>query len=128
MPITPLLNSFIKRVLYVGVVEEGPTFKVRSIQLSNAIALITAFLFSLLVSYLVFRNGWTAASQVGAFTIAALLGVIGLNGLRLYNLSRGLISVIVPLAVIIAVFLQRIDAIGEYPYFRSPEIYAILIT
>jgi len=128
MPITPLLNSFIKRVLYVGVVEEGPTFKVRSIQLSNAIALITSCLFSILVTYMVIRNGWTATAQVAVFTVAALLGVIGLNSLRLYNLSRSLISVIIPLAVLTAVSLQRIHAIGQYPYFRSPEIYAILIT
>jgi signal transduction histidine kinase len=128
MAITPFLNSVFKQVLYVGVYEEGPTFKVRSIQLTNAIALITAFLFTFINIYVVMVSGWTATAQVGVSTTAVLLGVIGLNSLHLYNLSRFLISVIIPLSVVVAIFLARINILGQYPYLRSPEVYCILIT
>ncbi len=127
MAITPFLNLLVKRVLYVGASQAGTRSKVRSIQLTNAIAFITAFLFSILVAYLVNKNGWSAVGQVGVVTIAMLLGVIGLNGLRYYNFSRSLMSVIT-LAVLAAIFLPRIHDVGQYTYFRSPDVYIILIT
>ena len=115
-------------VLSAGAHEAGPWSKVRLIQLTNAIAFITAFLFSILVTYLVLRSGWSTVVEVGVFTIALLWVVIGLNCFHWYNLSRGLMSVVIPVAVLVAIFLPRIQLIGKYDYFRSPEVYSILIT
>ena len=115
-------------VLSAGAHEAGPWSKVRLIQLTNAIAFITAFLFCILVTYLVIRSGWSTVVEVGVFTIALLWVVIGLNCLHWYNLSRGLMSVVIPVAVLVAIFLPRIPLVGKYDYFRSPEVYSILIT
>src|SRR5882672_10425971 len=118
----------LKRVLSAGALEAGTWSKVRSIQLANAIALITAFLFMVLVSYLISNSGWTVVVQVGLVTIAALLFIIVLNALHLYTLSRTVMCVIVPLAVLAAIFLPRMNVIGQYAYFRSPDVYIILVT
>src|SRR5258706_557076 len=122
------LNSLLKRILSAGSHEAGSWSKVRSIQLTNAIALIRAFLFFILVSYLIIRNGWSTVGQVGLFTIATLLSVIVMNHFHLYNLSRGLMCVIIPFAVLAAIFLPRINLIGHYTYVRSADVYCILIT
>src|SRR5260221_3140732 len=111
-----LLHSLLKQVLFAGAYAAGLRSKVRSIQLTNAIALITTFLFLILVSYLILRNGWSTVVQVGFFTIAILLSVIVMNHFHLYNLSRGLMCLIIPVAVMVAVFLPRITMIGQYTY------------
>ncbi|HLZ16566.1 MAG TPA: ATP-binding protein [Cyclobacteriaceae bacterium] len=123
-----LINSLLKRILSVGAQEVGSWSKVRSVQLTNAIALITSFLFIILVSYLALYRGWSTVVQVGLTTIALLLSVIGLNRVRWYNLSRALMCIIIPLAVLAAIFLPRAGVIGSYAYFRSPDVYSILIT
>ena len=125
---SPHVKSLFKRILSAGALEARPWSKVRSIQLTNAIAFITAILFFILVSYLIFNSGWTTVAQVGLITIAILLSVIGLNYFQFHDLSRGLMCIIIPLAVLAAIFLPRIDLIGEYKYFRSPDVISILIT
>src|SRR5690349_12287590 len=112
------LNALLKLIISSGAHEAGTRSKVRSIQLTNAIALITAFLFFTLVTYMIIRNGWSTVSLVGLLTIAALSGVIVLNRFNLYNLSRGFISIITPLAVLAAILLPRITLIGQYAHFR----------
>jgi len=121
------LSSLLKRIISSGALAAGPLSKVRSIQLTNAIASIIAFLFFILVSYLVVKNGWSLVADVGSVTIVALAGVILLNYFRQYNLSRGLLCVIVPLAVVAAIFLPRVGMIGQYNYFRSADVFSILL-
>jgi signal transduction histidine kinase len=48
--------------------------------------------------------------------------------MRLHNLSRVLLCLIIPLAIPAAIFLPRLSTIGNYTYFRSPEVYIILIS
>ncbi len=122
------MNSLLKRIVYSGADDAGSWSRVRSIQLTNAIALIIAFLFFILISYLAFNNGITTVVLVGLGTIAVLFSVIVLNYFHAYNLSRSIMSVIIPLAVLVAVFLPRIGMIGRYNYFRSADVYCILIT
>src|SRR6185436_16629923 len=128
MVIIFFLNSLLKRVLSSGAHQAGALSRVRSIQLTNAIALIAATLFMVLVTYMFARSGWSMVTLVGALTITTLLSVIVLNYFHWYNLSRGIMCVIIPLAVLAAIFLPRIVMIGQYTYFRSPEVYSILIT
>jgi signal transduction histidine kinase len=122
------LKSLLRKVVLSGAHEAGPRSKVRSIQLTNAIALITASLFITLLTYMIVRSGWTVAAQVGLCTVAILLGVVILNRWGWYNLARGLMCIIIPLAVLAAIFLPRLSLIGQYNHFRSPEIYSIFIT
>jgi len=123
-----LMRLLLKQILSTGVYEAGSWSKVRSIQLTNAIALITSFLFLILVSYIAVHNGWSTVVNVGLLTILMLVSVIALNRVRRYNLSRGLLCIIIPLAVLVAVYLPRINLIGQYTYFRSADVYCILIT
>ena len=122
------MSSFLKRILYTGALEAGSRSKARSIQLTNAIALISAFLFFILIVYLAFASGWTTVVKVGSLTIATLLGVIFLNRFHLFNLSRCLMSTVIPVAVLAAIFLSRIKLIGHYPYSQIASVYCILIT
>ena len=122
------MRSSLKRILSTGVLEAGSMSKARSIQLTNAIALISAFLFFILITYLASSSGLTTVVQVGSFTIITLLGAILLNQFRLYDLSRGLMSVIIPISVLAAIFLPRIKLIGQYHYSQLASVYCILIT
>src|SRR5688572_15267624 len=117
------VNSLIKRILSAGALDARPWSKVRSIQLTNAIAFITASLFLILVIYLIANNGLSTVAYVGLVTILILLSVIALNYFQFHDLSRGLMCIIIPLAVLAAVFLQRIDLIGQYKYSRSPDVF-----
>lgn len=122
-----MLSPFIQ-FLSPGTPDAGSWSKIRSIQLTNAIAIITAFLFLILVTYLAFTNGWTTVVQVGIITIVVLLSVVALNHFNHYSLSRCLMSCIIPAAVLAAVFLPRIATLGKYSYFRSADVYCMLIT
>ncbi len=122
------MTSLLLQFLSAGAQEAGSWSKIRSIQLTNAIAIITSFLFFILVSYLALNNGWSTVVQVGFFTIIILLCVVGLNHLRHYNLARCLMSFIIPMAVLAAIFLPRVALIGKYNYFRSADVYCMLIT
>lgn len=122
---TPVL---LKRILSSGIHEAGSRSKVRSIQLTNAIALISASLFIILITYLALRSGLTTVVKVGSLTILTLLGVIALNRFHLFNLSRYLMSAVIPLAVLAAIFLTRINLIGQYAYTQNANVYCILIT
>jgi len=122
------MRSSLKRILSTGALEAGSMSKARSIQLTNAIALISAFLFFILITYLASSSGLTMVVQVGSFTIITRLGAILLNQFRLYDLSRGLMSVIIPISVLAAIFLPRIKLIGQYHYSQLASVYCILIT
>ncbi len=122
------MTSLLKLILFTGSQNAGSRSKARSIQLTNAIALISACLFFILITYLALNNGLTTVVRVGFATIATLLGVILLNWIRWYNLSRGLMSVIIPTAVLSAIFLSRITLIGQYTYSQNANVYCILIT
>lgn len=122
------MRSLLKQILSTGAQQAGSRSRVRSIQLTNAIALITSFLFGLLITYIAINNGWSTVVHVGLATILVLMSVIMLNRVQCYNLSRGLLCIIIPIAVLMAIYLPRINLIGQYPYFRSADVYCILIT
>ena len=121
------ISSLLRHVLFAGTRVVDLRSRIRSIQLTNAIAVIASFLFIILETYLYYKNGWSRVGQVGLCTIISFFAVILLNHFQQFNFSRSLICVIVPIALPAAIFLPRINLIGEYNYFRSPEIYCILI-
>ena len=110
------MSSVLKRVLSAGAHDAGSRSKIRSIQLTNSIAFISAFLFLVLITYLAVNNGFSTVVRVGCCTIVTLLAVIYLNQVRLYDLSRGVISLLIPVSVLAAIFLSRISLIGRYHY------------
>jgi signal transduction histidine kinase len=122
------MSSFLKRILSSGAHDAGSRSKTRSIQLTNSIAFISAFLFLILIIYLAFNYGFSTVVQVGSITVASLLGVIYLNQVRLYDFSRGIMSAIIPLSVVAAIFLSRIKLMGQYHYSQNASVYCILIT
>lgn len=122
------MSSLLKRILSTGAHHAGSRSKVRSIQLTNSIALISAFLFLILIIYLAFNNGFSIVVRVGSLTIITLLVVIFLNQVRLYNLSRSVMSIVIPISVLAAMFLARINLIGQYKYSQLASVYCILIT
>ena len=122
------MSSLLTNILSAGAHDTGSRSKARSIQLTNAIALISAFLFFILITYLALRNGLSTVVQVGIITVVTLLGVILLNQFRLYDLSRSVMSVVIPLSVLAAIFLARIKLMGHYQYSQNASVYCILIT
>jgi len=122
------MSSLLKRLLSAGAHDAGSRSKVRSIQLTNSIAFISAVLFLILIIYLASNNGFSTVVQVGSFTVASLVAVIFLNQIRLYDFSRGIMSFLIPLSVLAAIFISRIKLIGQYHYSQSASVYCILIT
>jgi signal transduction histidine kinase len=124
------LKNVIRKILYAGV-KPGLSIQLsRTIILTNAIALTTAILCSLLLPYLLFRNdwNWSYLTKMILVTIFALIITHLFNKLERFNLSRIVLSVIVPIMSTLMVIIPRINNPELYHYLpRSPGMFSTLL-
>ena len=102
----------------------------RTIILTNAIAFTTAALCSLLLPYMLFRNGWhwSYLTKMILATIFILLIIHMLNKLGRLNLSRCLLGILVPVMSTLIVIIPRINDPELFHYLpRSPSLFCTLL-
>ncbi|HMG90869.1 MAG TPA: hypothetical protein VK589_12465, partial [Chryseolinea sp.] len=105
------MKNVLRKVLYAGI-KPGLSLQLsRTIILTNAIALTTAVLCSLLLPYLLFRNDWSWSylTKMILVTIFVLVITHLFNKLEKFNLSRTVLSVIVPVMSTLMVIIPRIS-------------------
>lgn len=103
-----------------------PRLLSRGIILSNAVALIAAFLSAVYLAYTL-RNGWSFSDSVEVTVILTLCIIIVLNKLGNVNVSRALLSIIMPVAAITIMLLPRIQHPENFVYLRTPGIFPLLL-
>jgi signal transduction histidine kinase len=124
------LKSVIRKILYAGV-KPGLSIQLsRTIILTNAIALTTIILCSLLLPYLLFRNdwNWSYLTKMIIVTIFVLVITHMFNKLERFDLSRIVLSVIVPIMSTLIVIIPRISDPDLFHYLpRSPGMFSTLL-
>lgn len=124
------MKNVLRKVLYAGI-KPGLSLQLsRTIILTNAIALTTAVLCSLLLPYLLFRNDWSWSylTKMILVTIFVLVITHLFNKLEKFNLSRTVLSVIVPVMSTLMVIIPRISNPELFHYLpRSPGLFCTLI-
>jgi FtsH-binding integral membrane protein len=116
--------------LYAGI-KPGLSIQLsRTIILTNAIALTTTILCGLLLPYLLFRNdwNWSYLTKMIVVTIFVLIITHIFNNLGRFNLSRTVLSVIVPIMSTLMVIIPRINDPTLFHYLpRSPGLFCTLL-
>jgi signal transduction histidine kinase len=124
------LNNVIRTILYAGI-KPGLSIQLsRTIILTNAIALTTTILCSLLLPYLLYRNdwNWSYLTKMIVVTIFVLIISHMFNNFGRFNLSRTVLSVIVPIMSTLMVIIPRINDPGLFHYLpRSPGLFCTLL-
>lgn len=124
------LKNVIRKILYAGV-KPGLSLQLsRTIILTNAIALTTVVLCGLLLSYMLYRNDWTWSylTKMILGTIFVLLAIHMFNKLEKYDLSRILLSVLVPIMSTLMVLIPRFNDPSLFHYLpRSPGLFCTLL-
>ncbi|PZR38925.1 MAG: hypothetical protein DI538_08330 [Azospira oryzae] len=120
------MAKILEKALHTGVKPEMPRIQSRGIILSNAVALIAAFLSTVYLVYSL-RNGWSFADRVTTFVILSLCCILLLNKFGHINTSRSLLSIIIPAAAITIMMLPRIQNPEKFIYLRTPGIFPLLL-
>ena len=124
------LKNVIRKILYAGV-KAGLSLQLsRTIILTNAIAFTTAILCGLLLPYMLYRNDWhwSYLTIMILATIFVLLITHLFNKLEKFNLSRVLLSILVPVMSTLMVMIPRINEPALYHYLpRSPGLFATML-
>ena len=126
------MKNVIRKILYAGV-KAGLSLQLsRTIILTNAITFTTATLCSLLLPYMLFRNDWhwSYLTIMILVTILILVIIHMLNKLERYNLSRVVLSILVPVMSTLMVMIPRLNDPALFHYLpRSPGLFcALLVT
>jgi signal transduction histidine kinase len=120
------MNILVSNVLNAGVSDEMPGMRARGVLLSNAISIIAASITAVFFVYAL-RNGWSRSDTFVFSMIALFVLVPILNSLHRINLSRILLTIIIPLLGIALVMLPRIQNPDDYEYLRSPGLYCAIL-
>ncbi|HEY5918441.1 MAG TPA: ATP-binding protein [Chryseolinea sp.] len=124
------MKNVIRQILYAGI-KPGLSLQLsRTIILTNAIAMTTTLLCGLLLAYILYRNdwNWSYLTKMIVVTIFVLLVIHIFNKLERLNLSRTLLSVIVPIMSTLMVIIPRINDPALYHYLpRNPGLFCTLL-
>ena len=105
------MKNVIRKILYAGV-KAGLSLQLsRTIILTNAITFTTVTLCSLLLPYILFRNDWhwSYLTIMILATIFILVIIHMLNKLERFNLSRVVLSILVPVMSTLMVMIPRLN-------------------
>lgn len=124
------MKNFIRKFLRVGL-KPGLTFQLsRTIILTNAIALIAITLCCILLPYLLNANDWkwTLRTEMTLATIVILFFILVFNKLHQFDISRFLLSILIPVMSSLIAMLPRISDPSHYHYIpRSPGLFCIVL-
>jgi signal transduction histidine kinase len=118
--------SYLEKALNTGVTADMSKLQSRGIILSNTIALFAVFI-SVIYFIYALSNGWSFVDTVVVLVIVTLSSVLVLNKLGSITISRGILSIIIPVAAMLAILLPRFQDPEKYAYIRSPGIFPLLL-
>ncbi|SHG45810.1 Histidine kinase-, DNA gyrase B-, and HSP90-like ATPase [Chryseolinea serpens] len=124
------MKSFIQRILYAGIHRALSRSLMRTIVLTNALALITIALASTTFLHSLIRNHGrlSVSSSINLGVMVLLCGILVLNDARRFNLSRFILSVLVPVACCAILFLPRWKNPDLFHYLpRSPQLFCVIL-
>src|SRR5204863_5409719 len=99
---------FMRNLFNVGIHDSMSSLKIRAIILTNTIALIAGSATTIYFLFLI-RQGWGFSPAVMLITTLGLFSIIVLNFFGFTTVSRFILTLAIPLAVLTIVFLPRIQ-------------------
>lgn len=124
------MKNVIRKVLYTGLKPDLPLQLSRAIILANAISVIAITLCSLLLFYLLNNDGWkwSLTTQMTLSTIVCLLFIIFFNSIHQFNVSRLLLSILIPvMSYLIAMIPRFVDPLPFHYLPRSPGLFCVVL-
>ena len=124
------MKNVIRKILNAGL-RQGLSLQLsRTIILTNAIALIAIILCSILLPYLlnIDQWKWSLTTEMTLATIVVLFLILFFNKLQRFDISRLLLSILIPVMSILIAMLPRISNPMLFHYLpRSPGLFCVIL-